>query len=701
MTAARDDELRGGIEPLLFPRSLAIVGASERNPRPIEGARRGGAPVYLVNPNRTRGCRRALLSRASRRCPRLPRSRCCSSATRASRRPSTDALAAGVRALVVPGIGAEAGAEGPPVVAPRARRSLDAAGAAVDRAELHGRRQPGRPVDLDRDGAGDRSCPATSRSSPSPARSARRSSPAARASASAPSSRRGGELNRDAADLARLPRRATRGRARSGSSSRRCAGRPRSPRRSSAAPRPEKPVVCLKVGRSEARGAGDARPHRCARRLGPRVLGAAPPLRRDRGGRLPRPARDPRGARPPAPAARDRGSPPISESGGECALLADHGEAAGLPFEPLPEELAAARCTAEFPNFVSPENPLDAWAIADENVVYPRSLELLAGVGRLRHPARAGRPLPVPRRGRGRLVRDGRPLPSPTPSRARRSSRRSPRCTRPTRRPESPRSRASATCPLLRGTGHALRALAAVARWRPARPPASDRAPVDLGRAARGTGRAPRARVGRDPRALRRAARPAPARRHARGGRPRPRPSSASRSSSRSTGRRTRRRRRRRPRHRERRTRPRRRPSDSAAASSSRGRCRPGPRRSAGWRATPTTAPCWPSASAASAVEALSLAAVALAPLDLDGARALVAGRAGARRRSACRTARARGRSPAGRVASIRCLGDEPRRRRTPEIAAPSTCNPPASSAPGRRDAPSTRLVSSTEGELA
>ena len=37
--------------------------------------------------------------------------------------------------------------------------------------------------------------------------------------------------------------------------------------------------------------------------------------------------------------------------------------------------------TAEFPNFVAPENPLDAWAIADESVVYPRSLELLAGSG--------------------------------------------------------------------------------------------------------------------------------------------------------------------------------------------------------------------------------------------------------------------------------------------------------------------------------
>lgn len=47
------DELRGGIRPLLFPRSLAIVGASERNRRPIQGAVHGGVPVFLVNPNRS------------------------------------------------------------------------------------------------------------------------------------------------------------------------------------------------------------------------------------------------------------------------------------------------------------------------------------------------------------------------------------------------------------------------------------------------------------------------------------------------------------------------------------------------------------------------------------------------------------------------------------------------------------------------
>jgi acetyltransferase len=70
----------------------------------------------------------------------------------------------------------------------------------------------------------------------------------------------------------------------------------------------------------------------------------------------------------------------ISESGGECALLADQAEAAGMPFAALSAELAAS-LTAAFPNFLAPGNPLDAWGIADETEVYPRSLELLAESG--------------------------------------------------------------------------------------------------------------------------------------------------------------------------------------------------------------------------------------------------------------------------------------------------------------------------------
>jgi acetyltransferase len=70
----------------------------------------------------------------------------------------------------------------------------------------------------------------------------------------------------------------------------------------------------------------------------------------------------------------------ISESGGECALLADRAEAAVIPFEPLSDDLQGA-LTGAFPNYLTPGNPLDAWGIADETEVYPHSLELLAASG--------------------------------------------------------------------------------------------------------------------------------------------------------------------------------------------------------------------------------------------------------------------------------------------------------------------------------
>ena len=65
-----------------------------------------------------------------------------------------------------------------------------------------------------------------------------------------------------------------------------------------------KPVVCLKVGRSQAAARAALAHSGAVVGLGARVLGAAPPSRRDRGRRLPRVAGDARGARPAALAAR-------------------------------------------------------------------------------------------------------------------------------------------------------------------------------------------------------------------------------------------------------------------------------------------------------------------------------------------------------------------------------------------------------------
>jgi acetyltransferase len=51
-----------------------------------------------------------------------------------------------------------------------------------------------------------------------------------------------------------------------------------------------------------------------------------------------------------------------------------------VPFEPLPHDVALELKTA-FPNFVAPGNTVDVWAVADEMEVIPRSLEILAASG--------------------------------------------------------------------------------------------------------------------------------------------------------------------------------------------------------------------------------------------------------------------------------------------------------------------------------
>ena len=116
-----------------------------------------------------------------------------------------------------------------------------------------------------------------------------------------------------------------------------------------------KPVVCLKVGRSEA-AARAALSHTGALVGSVRAFSAV--LRRYGAievedfhelvetleilGRR----SWPRGTRIAA----------VSESGGECALLADHAEAAGVPFEPLPAQLAAD-LRARVPQLSRPRQP--------------------------------------------------------------------------------------------------------------------------------------------------------------------------------------------------------------------------------------------------------------------------------------------------------------------------------------------------------
>ena len=66
----------------------------------------------------------------------------------------------------------------------------------------------------------------------------------------------------------------------------------------------------------------------------------------------------------------------VSESGGEAGLLADLAEEAGLCLPPLPETFRQA-LASEFPNFLNPQNPVDAWAVGEVSAVYSQCFKIM------------------------------------------------------------------------------------------------------------------------------------------------------------------------------------------------------------------------------------------------------------------------------------------------------------------------------------
>ncbi|MBB4662013.1 CoA-binding protein [Conexibacter arvalis] len=140
-----------------------------------------------------------------------------------------------------------------------------------------------------------------------------------------------------------------------------------------------KPVVCLKVGRSPA-AARAARAHTgadvgsdggfaaLARATGTlladsygdfvEMLDLLSRRRRPRGYRI--------GA--------------VTLSGGEAALLADGAQAAGIPFPPTPPELAEA-LAAVAPSAAHSPNPLDGWVVAETEATYRRIFATMAASG--------------------------------------------------------------------------------------------------------------------------------------------------------------------------------------------------------------------------------------------------------------------------------------------------------------------------------
>ena len=363
------------VRSLILPRSLAIVGASPRNPAAVETVMRSGMKAWGVNPNYDDVCGlRCYPSVAA--LPEVPEAALLMVNHERVEDAFDEAASAGVRAFVIPGVGAEAGAAARPTterLAMRARE-LDAVmlgpncmGVVVPNGPAAWN---GRPPESTAPGHVAVLCQSGSIADAFLSLGGRIGLRCVISS--------GAEAVTDAADFLAFfaEDQETRAIGLFLETVRRPDAFVQALATCAAA---GKPVVYLKVGRSEA-AARAALSHTGALVGSGRAFSAV--LRRCGaievddfhelvetleilGRRL-----WPRGARIGA----------ISESGGECALLADQAEAAGISFEPLPRGLASALSDA-FPNFLAPGNPLDAWGIADESEVYPRSLELMAESG--------------------------------------------------------------------------------------------------------------------------------------------------------------------------------------------------------------------------------------------------------------------------------------------------------------------------------
>jgi acyl-CoA synthetase (NDP forming) len=371
----RENARVAGVRSLLFPESLAVIGASPRNVAAVETVVASGVRAWGVNPNREEVAGLPCYPSVAE-LPEVPECAFLMINHERVERAFEEAAAVGVRAFVVPGVGAEAGAEAAPTTERLAKRAREL-GVALLGPNCMGVVVPGGPA------AWNGRPPVTTAAGHVAVLCQSGSIADAFLSLGGRIGLRcvvssGAEAGTDAADFLAFFAEDDETRAVGlfletvrrpdafVEALRRCA-------------ETGKPVVCLKVGRSEA-AARAALTHTGALVGSERALSAV--LRRNAGievedfhelvetleilGRR----RWPGGKRIAG----------ISESGGECALLADHAEASGIPFEPLSPALAAA-LTAAFPNYLAPGNPLDAWGIADETEVYPRSLELLAESG--------------------------------------------------------------------------------------------------------------------------------------------------------------------------------------------------------------------------------------------------------------------------------------------------------------------------------
>jgi acetate---CoA ligase (ADP-forming) len=477
--------LREAIERLLFPASAVVVGATPRMPELIENAQRGGASVWGVHP--TRGEVLGLTCYPSvGELPQAPELAVLAVGHQRLEGAFEEAAAAGIRAFLVPGLGTEAGAEGRPLTARLATRAREI-GAAIVGPNCMGIAIPRRasfwigtvPATFL---PGHVSVIAQS-GSVGEALVALGPRIGFRMVISS-----GAEAVCDAADfLAYL----------ADDQDTRAIGlfletvrRPDAFRRGlDACAQAAKPVICVKVGRSDA-GRRAALAHTGAivgsDRAFSALLRSTSAIRVDDFHEFVE-TLEVLGRRK-LPSGRRIGG--ISESGGECALLADHAERAGIPFAPLPKQLAE-HLVAEFPNYGRPQNPLDAWAVDEPERVYPRSLQMLAESGAFdilvaqidlsqHRGERANEWCEMIVRALGRITEDMAIFPAVSSI----GSTEAP--------PEIAAAARELDVALLRGVHEATHALAAAASWSvPAPPHTPVHDPVDLSDLLSGTGSGP------------------------------------------------------------------------------------------------------------------------------------------------------------------------------------------------------------------
>jgi acyl-CoA synthetase (NDP forming) len=367
--AARD------VRPLLEPRSLVLVGASPRRPAAVIGAQRGGIPAWGVNPNRAEVCGLPCFARL-RDCPEAAETAVLLVGHKDIEQVVADAVECGIRNFVVPGLGNEAGVAASEVLARIMQRIADVDGRMLG-PNCMGIAVPDGPspwLSLLPDSFLPGHVAAVAQSG-SIAEALLSVGPRVgfRAVVSC-----GGEADVGIADFLDFF---------AGDERTRAVGlfveTVRRPEAFAAAlercAELGKPVVCLKVGASDA-GARAALAHTGAlvgsRRAFAALLRRSGALQVDD---LPElietlevlgRRRWPRGTRMGG----------VSESGGEAALLADRGEENGLRFDPLPTE-ARETLAREFPALLAPQNPVDAWAADEPERIFPRSLEILAVSG--------------------------------------------------------------------------------------------------------------------------------------------------------------------------------------------------------------------------------------------------------------------------------------------------------------------------------